>query len=83
MREVPSCLSCVAFTVLKLLGLLQSPKKGKSSVLDAAFAQPVSLLLIICIIILKPKLLCWHTFFHYIYIYILIKAILPTISCAI
>nr|POE86243.1 hypothetical protein CFP56_07051 [Quercus suber] len=40
MREVPSCLSCVAFTVLKFLGLLQSPKKGISSVLDAALAQP-------------------------------------------
>jgi hypothetical protein len=42
MREVPSCLSCVAFTVLKLLGLLQSPEKGITSVLDAALAPPVS-----------------------------------------
>ncbi|GMY30695.1 dehydrogenase/reductase SDR family member on chromosome X isoform X2 [Fagus crenata] len=40
MREVPSCLSCVAFTVLKLLGLLQSPEKGITSVLDAALAPP-------------------------------------------
>ncbi|KAK9986417.1 hypothetical protein SO802_031368 [Lithocarpus litseifolius] len=40
MREVPSCLSCVAFTVLKLLSLLQSPEKGIRSVLDAALAPP-------------------------------------------
>ncbi|KAL0016193.1 hypothetical protein SO802_003262 [Lithocarpus litseifolius] len=39
-RGVPSCLSCVAFTVLKLLSLLQSPKKGISSVLNAALPQP-------------------------------------------
>jgi dehydrogenase/reductase SDR family protein X len=43
MREVPSCLSGVAFIVLKLLGLLQSPEKGISSILDAALAPPVSL----------------------------------------
>jgi hypothetical protein len=43
MREVPSCLSGVAFLVLKLLGLLQSPEKGISSILDAALAPPVSL----------------------------------------
>ena len=42
MREVPSCLSFVAFTVLKLLSLLQSPEKGIRSVLDAALAPPVS-----------------------------------------
>ncbi|XP_062145977.1 uncharacterized protein LOC133853974 isoform X1 [Alnus glutinosa] len=40
MREVPSCLSGVAFLVLKLLGLLQSPEKGISSILDAALAPP-------------------------------------------
>ncbi|GAY58611.1 hypothetical protein CUMW_188340 [Citrus unshiu] len=40
MREVPSFLSLMAFTVLKLLGLLQSPEKGINSVLDAALAPP-------------------------------------------
>ncbi|KAK0587608.1 hypothetical protein LWI29_025676 [Acer saccharum] len=40
MREVPSLLSQVAFTVLKLLGLLQSPDDGINSVLDAALAPP-------------------------------------------
>ncbi|KAJ4719101.1 Short-chain dehydrogenase/reductase family protein [Melia azedarach] len=40
MREIPSFLSLVAFTVLKLLGLLQSPENGISSVLDAALAPP-------------------------------------------
>ncbi|VVA25259.1 PREDICTED: short-chain [Prunus dulcis] len=40
MREVPSCLSSLAFIVLKLLGLLQSPEIGVSSILDAALAPP-------------------------------------------
>lgn len=40
MREVPSFLSLVAYTVLKLLGLLQSPENGINSVLDAALAPP-------------------------------------------
>ncbi|KAK2968828.1 hypothetical protein RJ640_028221 [Escallonia rubra] len=40
MREVPSCLSQVAFLVLKLGGLLQSPENGVCSVLDAALAPP-------------------------------------------
>ncbi|XP_021291134.1 dehydrogenase/reductase SDR family member on chromosome X [Herrania umbratica] len=40
MREVPSCLSHLAFEVLKLLGLLQSPENGVSSILDAALAPP-------------------------------------------
>ncbi|KAJ7959306.1 putative Short-chain dehydrogenase [Quillaja saponaria] len=40
MREVPTSLSCMAFTVLKLLGLLQSPESGVSSILDAALAPP-------------------------------------------
>ncbi|KAK9266904.1 hypothetical protein L1049_027163 [Liquidambar formosana] len=40
MREIPSCLSHVAFIVLKLLGLLQSPEIGISSILDAALAPP-------------------------------------------
>ncbi|XP_059662082.1 short-chain dehydrogenase TIC 32, chloroplastic-like isoform X2 [Cornus florida] len=38
MREIPSCLSQVAFLVLKLLGLLQSPENGVHSILDAALA---------------------------------------------
>ncbi|KAK3002033.1 hypothetical protein RJ639_022544 [Escallonia herrerae] len=40
MREVPSCLSQVAFLILKLVGLLQSPENGVCSVLDAALAPP-------------------------------------------
>ncbi|XWS53460.1 hypothetical protein CRYUN_Cryun10bG0003400 [Craigia yunnanensis] len=40
MREVPHCLSYLAFEVLKLLGLLQSPENGVSSILDAALAPP-------------------------------------------
>ncbi|XVF38946.1 hypothetical protein REPUB_Repub20aG0146500 [Reevesia pubescens] len=40
MREVPSCLSSMAFKVFKLLGLLLSPKNGVSSILDAALAPP-------------------------------------------
>lgn len=40
MREVPSCISHMAFMVLKLLFLLQSPEKGVSSILDAALAPP-------------------------------------------
>ncbi|XP_015086455.1 dehydrogenase/reductase SDR family member on chromosome X [Solanum pennellii] len=40
MREIPSSLSWLAFFVLKLLGLLQSPDVGISSVLDAVHAPP-------------------------------------------
>ncbi|XVE82342.1 hypothetical protein DITRI_Ditri15bG0140700 [Diplodiscus trichospermus] len=40
LREVPYCLSYLAFKSLKLLGLLQSPENGVSSVLDAALAPP-------------------------------------------
>ncbi|KAL3327500.1 hypothetical protein AABB24_035269 [Solanum stoloniferum] len=40
MREIPSCLSWLAFFVLKLLGLLQSPEVGIGSVLDAVHAPP-------------------------------------------
>lgn len=43
MREVPSSLSLLAFTILKLLGLLQSPENGVESILDAALAPPVGL----------------------------------------
>ncbi|GKV12370.1 hypothetical protein SLEP1_g23524 [Rubroshorea leprosula] len=43
MREVPYCLSYVAFLVLRLLGLLQFPTNGVSSIIDAALAPPVSL----------------------------------------
>lgn len=46
MREVPLCLSLLAVSVLKLLGLLQYPENGISSILDAALAPPVSLLLL-------------------------------------
>lgn len=41
MREVPPRLSRLAFMVLRLLNLLQSPDKGVSSVIDAALAPPV------------------------------------------
>ncbi|KAK4343206.1 hypothetical protein RND71_039022 [Anisodus tanguticus] len=40
MREIPSCLSWLAFYVLKLLGLLQSPEVGIGSVVDAVHAPP-------------------------------------------
>lgn len=40
MREIPSCISWLAFYVLKLLGLLQSPEAGIGSVLDAVHAPP-------------------------------------------
>ncbi|XP_022939811.1 dehydrogenase/reductase SDR family member on chromosome X-like [Cucurbita moschata] len=38
MREVPTYLSRVAFTILRLLRLLQLPEDGVNSILDAAFA---------------------------------------------
>ncbi|XP_020551295.1 dehydrogenase/reductase SDR family member on chromosome X-like isoform X2 [Sesamum indicum] len=40
MREIPSCVSQMAFIVLKFLGLLQSSKTGVCSILDAALAPP-------------------------------------------
>ncbi|KAL0321338.1 UNVERIFIED_CONTAM: Short-chain dehydrogenase, chloroplastic [Sesamum radiatum] len=40
MREIPSCVSQLAFIVLKFLGLLQSSKTGVCSILDAALAPP-------------------------------------------
>ncbi|KAL0541717.1 hypothetical protein IC582_021772 [Cucumis melo] len=40
MREVPTYLSRVAFTILMLLRLLQLPKDGVNSILDAALASP-------------------------------------------
>lgn len=46
MREIPSCFSWMAFSVLKLLGLLQSPEAGVCSILDAALAPPVSIVII-------------------------------------
>ncbi|KAK9929853.1 hypothetical protein M0R45_026929 [Rubus argutus] len=41
MREVPPCLSNLAFVVLRLFCLLQSPEVGVSSILDAALAPPI------------------------------------------
>ncbi|PIN01253.1 NADP-retinol dehydrogenase [Handroanthus impetiginosus] len=38
MREIPSCLSRMAFLLLKLLGLLQSSETGVCSIIDAALA---------------------------------------------
>ncbi|KAK4277534.1 hypothetical protein QN277_015521 [Acacia crassicarpa] len=40
MREVPSIISSLAFKVLGLLGLLQTPEHGISSIIDAALAPP-------------------------------------------
>ncbi|KAI3694336.1 hypothetical protein L1987_77300 [Smallanthus sonchifolius] len=40
MREVPWFISQAAFVSLRFLGLLQSPKAGVSSILDAALAPP-------------------------------------------
>jgi hypothetical protein len=42
MRELPSYISRMTFIALNLLGLLQSPEEGASSVIDAALAPPVS-----------------------------------------
>ncbi|XP_031114374.1 dehydrogenase/reductase SDR family member on chromosome X-like isoform X1 [Ipomoea triloba] len=40
MRELPKCISQLAFFTLRLLGLLQSSEEGVCSILDAAFAPP-------------------------------------------
>lgn len=40
MREIPPCLSQLAFSVLRLIGILHFPEKGVSSILDAALAPP-------------------------------------------
>ncbi|KAF9592803.1 hypothetical protein IFM89_017422 [Coptis chinensis] len=40
MRELPSHLSVLAITILKVLGLLQSPEAGVNSIIDAALAPP-------------------------------------------
>ncbi|KAM6590484.1 hypothetical protein CsatA_013089 [Cannabis sativa] len=40
LREFPSFITQVAFFVLNLVGLLQSPENGISSILDAALAPP-------------------------------------------
>ncbi|XP_073147459.1 uncharacterized protein [Henckelia pumila] len=40
MREVPSCISQMAYMVLDLLGLLQSPESGARSIVDGALAPP-------------------------------------------
>lgn len=47
MQEVPAILSCLAFSVLKRLRLLQSPQSGINSIIDAALAPPVSTLLVV------------------------------------
>lgn len=55
MREVPAYLARVAFTILRLLRLLQLPKDGVNSILDAALASPVSesfVLVRVCFIVL-------------------------------
>ncbi|KAK8465325.1 hypothetical protein PHAVU_009G054600 [Phaseolus vulgaris] len=40
MREVPTILSCLALRVLKFLRLLEFPKSGVDSIIDAALAPP-------------------------------------------
>ncbi|XP_061358263.1 uncharacterized protein LOC133302496 [Gastrolobium bilobum] len=40
MREIPVSLSCLAFSVLKRLHLLQPPECGINSIIDAALAPP-------------------------------------------
>ncbi|KAF9606847.1 hypothetical protein IFM89_029304 [Coptis chinensis] len=40
MRELSSHLSVLAFTVLKVLGLLQSPEDKVNSIIDADLAPP-------------------------------------------
>nr|GMD63181.1 dehydrogenase/reductase SDR family member on chromosome X-like isoform X1 [Ipomoea batatas] len=48
MRELPKCISQLAFFTLRLLGLLQSSEEGVCSILDAAFAPPVSSFIFSC-----------------------------------
>lgn len=43
MREIPSPVSTMAYTAMKLLGVLQSSETGVSSIIDAALAPPVSI----------------------------------------
>ncbi|KAL3615165.1 hypothetical protein CASFOL_040826 [Castilleja foliolosa] len=40
MREMPSCVSQMAYAGLKILSLLQSPETGVRSIVDAALAPP-------------------------------------------
>ncbi|KZV56026.1 Rossmann-fold NAD(P)-binding domain-containing protein isoform 1 [Dorcoceras hygrometricum] len=40
MREIPSCISQMAYMVLNLLGLLQSSETGARSIVDGALAPP-------------------------------------------
>ncbi|XP_071725203.1 uncharacterized protein [Rutidosis leptorrhynchoides] len=40
MRELPLCISYLALSVLRLVGLLQSPERGVSAILDASLAPP-------------------------------------------
>lgn len=42
MREIPSPISAMAFTAMRLLGVLQSSETGVSAIVDAALAPPVS-----------------------------------------
>lgn len=42
MREIPSSVTTMAFTAMKLLGVLQSSETGASAIVDAALAPPVS-----------------------------------------
>jgi hypothetical protein len=44
MRELPPCLSRLAFFGLRILNLLQQPDTGIDAVLDAALAPPVTFL---------------------------------------
>lgn len=43
MREIPPSVSTMAFTAMKVLGVLQSSESGVSSIVDAALAPPVSI----------------------------------------
>lgn len=49
MREFPFSISQMAYKVLELAGLLQSPEIGVSSIIDAALAPPVSLPLLLLV----------------------------------
>lgn len=58
MRELPPCLSRLAFMVLRFLHLLQSPESGVDSILDAALAPPVSFLYLIYLL---PVIQCYFS----------------------
>lgn len=72
MREVPTILSCLALRVLKFLRLLEFPKSGVDSIIDAALAPPVRTSVLLTVdnfflqqAICKPFHLFTYLLFHH------------------